>query len=62
MTTSETNTSGSKDDHIQNTTFIVIDFEWNQPIPWIKSSMDPKILPGEIIEIDAVTVSFHDGK
>ena len=38
--------------------YVVIDFEWNQPIPWIKSSVDPKVLPGEIIEIGAVKVSL----
>ncbi len=62
MSTSDTNISGSKEDHIRNTTFIVIDFEWNQPISWIKTSIDPKILPGEIIEIGAVKVSFNEGE
>lgn len=37
--------------------YIVIDLEWNQPIPWIKTSVDPKDLPGEIIEIGAVKVN-----
>jgi DNA polymerase III epsilon subunit-like protein len=37
--------------------YIVVDLEWNQPIPWIKTSVDPKDLPGEIIEIGAVKVS-----
>lgn len=40
--------------------YVVIDFEWNQPIPWIKSIVDPKILPGEIIEIGAVKVSLTE--
>lgn len=41
--------------------YIVIDLEWNQPIPWIKTNVDPKELPGEIIEIGAVklTVTEH---
>ena len=34
--------------------WVVIDFEWNQPIPWLKSKVPPKDLPGEIIEIGAV--------
>ena len=62
MSTSETSSMGSKDLQIQNTTFIVIDFEWNQPISWIKTSIDPKTLPGEIIEIGAVKVTFKDGE
>jgi len=42
--------------------YIVIDLEWNQPIPWIKTSVDPKDLPGEIIEIGAVKLSLtQDG-
>lgn len=62
MLASETNISRSKDVHMRKMTFIVIDFEWNQPISWIKTSIDPKILPGEIIEIGAVKVSFNEGK
>ena len=42
--------------------YIVIDLEWNQPIPWIKTNVDPKDLPGEIIEIGAVKLSLtQDG-
>lgn len=40
--------------------YIVIDFEWNQPIPWIKTNVDPKDLPGEIIEIGAVKLSLTE--
>lgn len=44
------------------TSYIVIDLEWNQPIPWIKTNVDPKDLPGEIIEIGAVKLSLtQDG-
>ncbi len=39
-------------------TFVVFDMEWNQPIPYIPSPIDPKILPGEIIEIGAVKVEM----
>ena len=38
-------------------TFVVLDMEWNQPIPYIPSPVDPKILPGEIIEIGAVKLT-----
>lgn len=38
-------------------TYIILDLEWNQPIPWIKSKVDPKELPGEIIEIGAVKLT-----
>ena len=41
-----------------STSYVVIDLEWNQPIPWIKTDMDPKVLPGEIIEIGAVKLSL----
>ena len=40
--------------------YIVIDLEWNQPIPWIKTNVDPKDLPGEIIEIGAVKLSLTE--
>ena len=40
--------------------YIVIDLEWNQPIPWIKTAVDPKELPGEIIEIGAVKLSLTE--
>lgn len=40
--------------------YIVIDFEWNQPIPWIKTAVDPKELPGEIIEIGAVKLCLTE--
>jgi len=40
--------------------YIVIDLEWNQPIPWIKTNVDPKDLPGEIIEIGAVKLSLKE--
>ena len=60
--TSGTKIMENKVAHIRNTTFIVIDFEWNQPISWIKTSIDPKALPGEIIEIGAVKVFFNNGK
>jgi len=40
--------------------YIVIDLEWNQPIPWIKTNVDPKELPGEIIEIGAVKLSLTE--
>ena len=39
-------------------TFVVFDMEWNQPIPYMPSPVDPKILPGEIIEIGAVKVQM----
>jgi len=42
------------------TSYIVIDLEWNQPIPWIKTNVDPKDLPGEIIEIGAVKLSLTE--
>lgn len=38
-------------------TFVVLDMEWNQPIPYIPSPVDPKELPGEIIEIGAVKLT-----
>ncbi|MDD4096539.1 MAG: exonuclease domain-containing protein [Oscillospiraceae bacterium] len=41
-------------------TYVIIDLEWNQPIPWIKSRVDPKQLPGEIIEIGAVKLSVDE--
>lgn len=40
-------------------TFVVFDMEWNQPIPYMPSPVDPKILPGEIIEIGAVKVQMN---
>jgi len=40
--------------------YIVIDLEWNQPIPWIKTNVEPKDLPGEIIEIGAVKLSLTE--
>ena len=40
--------------------YVVIDLEWNQPIPWIKTTVDPKDLPGEIIEIGAVKLTLTD--
>ena len=39
-------------------TFVVFDMEWNQPIPYIPSPIDPKVLPGEIIDIGAVKVQM----
>lgn len=42
------------------TSYIVIDLEWNQPIPWIKTNVDPKDLPGEIIEIGAVKLCLSE--
>ncbi|MBP5492069.1 MAG: exonuclease domain-containing protein [Clostridiales bacterium] len=41
------------------TTFVVFDMEWNQPIPYIPSPIDPKLLPGEIIEIGAVKLVMY---
>ncbi len=38
--------------------YVVIDLEWNQPIPWIRTKVDPKELPGEIIEIGAVKLTL----
>ncbi len=43
-------------------TFVVFDMEWNQPIPYMPSPIDPKILPGEIIEIGAVKVQMNSEK
>ena len=43
-------------------TFVVFDMEWNQPIPYIRSTIDPKILPGEIIEIGAVKLQMRSEK
>lgn len=40
-------------------TFVVFDMEWNQPIPNMPSPVDPKILPGEIIEIGAVKLTLQ---
>ena len=42
------------------TSYVIIDLEWNQPIPWIKTDIDPKELPGEIIEIGAVKLSLTE--
>lgn len=39
--------------------FVVFDMEWNQPISYLPSSIDPKLLPGEIIEIGAVKLTMH---
>jgi len=47
--------------HHPSATYVIIDLEWNQPIPWIKSRVDPKMLPGEIIEIGAVKLTV-DGR
>ena len=44
------------------TTFVVFDMEWNQPIPYIPSPVDPKTLPGEIIEIGAVKLRMNSEK
>ncbi|MBR5974891.1 MAG: hypothetical protein IK020_06875 [Clostridiales bacterium] len=41
------------------TTFVVLDMEWNQPIPYIPSPVDPKTLPGEIIDIGAVKLRMN---
>lgn len=40
--------------------YVIIDLEWNQPIPWIRSRVDPKVLPGEIIEIGAVKITVTE--
>lgn len=40
-------------------TFVVMDMEWNQPISYMPSSIDPKTLPGEIIEIGAVKLTVE---
>lgn len=42
-------------------TYVIIDLEWNQPIPWIKSRVDATTLPGEIIEIGAVKLTIGGG-
>ena len=42
--------------------FIVIDFEWNQPVPWLHARISYKELPGEIIEIGAVKLIKENGK
>jgi len=61
MTVNErTNGIKSSIDH-PAASYIVIDLEWNQPIPWIKTLVDPKELPGEIIEIGAVKISSAHG-
>lgn len=46
-------------DNVFPMTFVVFDMEWNQPIPYMPSPVDPKILPGEIIEIGAVKVQMN---
>lgn len=47
---------------IENNTYVIFDMEWNQPVPWIPTSVDPKDLPGEIIEIGAVKLTCKNGK
>jgi len=39
-------------------TFVVFDMEWNQPISYMPSPVNPKELPGEIIEIGAVKLQM----
>ncbi|MBN1892376.1 MAG: exonuclease domain-containing protein [Clostridiales bacterium] len=51
---------GSKGIKHPSDTYVIIDLEWNQPIPWIRSRIDPKKLPGEIIEIGAVKLTIDD--
>lgn len=41
---------------MKNKVFLVIDLEWNQPVPWLRSNNTPEKLTGEIIEIGAVKV------
>lgn len=48
-----------KNENVFPMTFVVFDMEWNQPIPYMPSPVDPKILPGEIIEIGAVKVQMN---
>ena len=43
-------------------TFVVFDMEWNQPISYLPSTIDPKLLPGEIIEIGAVKLTMRSEK
>ncbi len=40
-------------------TFVVLDLEWNQPIPNMPTPVSPKELPGEIIEIGAVKLTMR---
>ena len=40
-------------------TFVVLDLEWNQPIPNMPTPVSPKDLPGEIIEIGAVKLTMR---
>ncbi len=39
-------------------TFVVFDMEWNQPISYMPAPVNPKELPGEIIEIGAVKLTM----
>ncbi len=45
----------------EGTRFIVFDMEWNQPIPGKHYDIDVSTLPGEIIEIGAVSYVIRDG-
>ncbi|MBR5937116.1 MAG: exonuclease domain-containing protein [Clostridiales bacterium] len=51
-----------REDNLFPMTFVVFDMEWNQPIPYMPSPVDPKILPGEIIEIGAVKLQMLSEK
>lgn len=39
--------------------FVVVDFEWNQPVPWLHARINYKDLPGEIIEIGAAKLVWN---
>ena len=39
--------------------FVVADFEWNQPVPWLHARVSYKDLPGEIIEIGAAKLVWN---
>jgi len=41
--------------------WIIVDFEWNQAIPWLRASVSPKELPGEIIDFGAVKLRQREG-
>lgn len=45
---------------MKNKKFLVIDLEWNQPVPWLRSKISSEKLLGEIIEIGAVILSIKD--
>ncbi|MBO4495757.1 MAG: exonuclease domain-containing protein [Clostridiales bacterium] len=49
----------SKDEIQFPITFVVFDMEWNQPISYMPSPVNPKDLPGEIIEIGAVKLTME---